>query len=150
MDLKSVGDLIATICIHYPGLKKNCETSDGKLNKNFAEEWLRQIGYLDYDEALRRFDQYLKLPEGNKYAPDVRWFLGMKHNEGQKEETTYTKTANKWHLVFSRADKEQKHGRLFDEEDREYVHDPLYEDGYHYDAYWNICTADGRVIYRRI
>ena len=33
------------------------------------------------------------------------------------------------------------------EEDREYVHDPLYEDGYHYDREGRICTLDGRVAF---
>lgn len=51
--------------------------------------------------------------------------------------------AHKWYLKFMPSDKDHKHGRLYDEEDREYVHSAAYEDGYHYNRAGQICTLDG-------
>lgn len=147
MDLQQIGNLLSKIGIHYPNFKKHCSTEDGKMiSKNFAEEWYRVIGYLDFEEALRKFDQYLKLPEGNKYPPDVKWFLAEKtaHKESK---IFHAPVRGKRHLEFMPWDQQHLHGRMRDEEEREYVHNPTYEDGYHYDRQGNICDLNGNIIW---
>lgn len=146
MDMTSLGNLLGTIAIHYPSFKKHITNEDGKINKHIINEWYRLIGYMDFQEALAKFDQYLKLPEGNKYAPDVKWFLSSKSDK-QEREVFHVQSHHQWHIEFPRQDKQRMHGRVYDEEDREYVHDPLYEDGYHYDREGHICTLDGKVAF---
>lgn len=145
MDLMSVGKLLGTICIHYPAFKNHCMTEDNKINRLVAQEWYRLIGYMDYEEALTKFDQYLKLPEGNKFAPDVKWFLSSKSDKKERE-YFHHRTHHQWHLEFMKSDKEHRHGRLYDEEGREYIVDPLNEDGFYYDGMGRICQS-GKVVF---
>lgn len=132
MDLNSVGKLLATISVHYPSFKKHCDNGEGKISKAFAEEWLRVIGFMDYDEALAKLDQYLKLPEGNKFAPDVKWFLS--HKAEKKEEWVNPE------FNFDRLDHK---GRLIDAEGRMYAFPDKPDELYHYDKNGHIVDSKG-------
>ena len=110
-----------------------------------VKEWHRLIGFLEYEEALERLDLYM-LREDNRKPPMPRDFL--RNKPAQKPEEWRAPISHQWHLEFQAWDKKQMHGRLFDQEGREYVHDPVYEDGYHYDFNGRICAMDGRVVYQ--
>lgn len=145
MDLTSLRTLLGMIAVHYPSFKKHISNDDGGLNSYIINEWHRLIGYMDFDDAVRRFDQYLKLPDGNKYAPDIKWFLSDKGQE--KNETFHAPIKHRWHLEFRRSDTEKRNGRLFDEEGREYIVDPLDESGFYYNERGDICQS-GKVVFR--
>ena len=110
-----------------------------------AQEWLRLIGFLDYEEAVERLDLYM-MQEDSRKPPMPRDFL--RNKPSQKPEEWRAPVEHQWHLEFPGWDRHRKHGRVFDQEGREYVHDPVYEDGYHYDLNGRICAMDGRVVYQ--
>ena len=145
MDLNSVGKLLQTISIHYPSFKKHIQNSEGMLSKAVAEEWMRLIGFMTYEEALKKLDDHL-LGEDSKFAPDVSFFL--KHKVVKREEAFHAPIQHIWHIEFSKGDVERKHGRVYDQDGCEYVHDPMYDEGYHYDDMGRICTKDGRVAFK--
>ena len=139
MSLESLSNLLATISIHYPSFRKHISNEDGTFSKHVLNEWYRLIGYMDYEEALKRFDTYLM--QGNKYAPDISYFAVKR-----KEEPVFqSNQKHVYHLEFRDWDRQRIHGRLYDEEGREYVHNPVYEDGYHYDQMGRICIISGQV-----
>lgn len=145
MNLHEIGNLLEKISVHYPSFRKHISDEYGHMSRNVAEEWMRIIGYLEYNEALDRLDEHMMGPDGGK-APkpmDLR-----KIKPAKKSEEWHAPIEHVWHLEFSKWDVTRMHGRLFDQEDREYVHDPVYEDGYHYDQQGRICTIDGRVVYQ--
>lgn len=136
MDTNGICRLLGIISIHYPKMKEHFINADGKMNKNVVDEWHRCIGYMDYEEALKKFDTYLKMSEGNKFAPDVKFFMSKSSSTAARKEVHYN-TKHKWHL--------DKYGRLFDEEDREYANPALPNERYYYDEMGRICQK-GRVV----
>ncbi len=144
MDYPSVAKLLTKISINYPRFKSEIATPNGtNIRKEVIEEWHRQIGFLDLDEALERLDLYME-DANNKKAPMAMDF--RKYKPRTQSEEWHSPEKHQWHLDFPRWDSARMHGRLYDQEDREYVHDPTYEDGYHYDRQGHICTIDGRVV----
>lgn len=137
MDRQSIGLLLQTITVNYPSFQRNVDP------EAVITEWERVLGLLEYDEAMQRLDEYLIDPDHTK-PPRPHDLLKSRPRQGSPEYFT-PKTTHKWHLEFKGWDKERKHGGLFDEEGREFVHDPAYEDGYHYNRMGQICTIDGRV-----
>ena len=134
MDLNQTGKLLSTIGIHYPLFRKHITDSAGNISKATAEEWMRCIGYLDYDEAVKKFDKYLEQsPDKNSKAPDTSWFKSYKSPEDQAVVRDTTRHQFK-----------VENGRLFDEEFREYGV-PGNENSFYYDANGHICQT-GRVI----
>ena len=144
MDLSSVGKLLSRIAVNYPQFKRHILTENGNIQKIVAEEWERQLGYLDLDEALERLDLYMANEETSRPPRPVDL---KKHKPRMKMDEWHAPIEHKWHLEFTRWDVEQMHGRVYDQEEREYVHDPTYEDGYHYDQMGRICTVDGKVVH---
>lgn len=144
MDLNGVAKLLTRISINYPVFKKQIMDSNGLIQKIVAEEWERQIGFLSLEEALERLDVYMEDPANTKppRAIDLR-----KTTLRKQTDEWHSPEEHQWHLVFMKWDTRRMHGRLFDQEDREYIHDPVYEDGYHYDNQGRICTIDGRVVH---
>lgn len=130
MDLNSVGKLLTTICVHYPSFQKHV-APEGSIIRDYAEEWLRVIGFLDYEEALDLLDDYLALPDGNRYAPDVKWFL---KNKGAKKDKAYFSPGR-------RIDRLDEHGTLMDAEGRLYAFPDRPDEVYHYDS-------NGRIVDR--
>lgn len=140
MDRSQIGKLLGVISIHYPGFK------GGHNPEATAEEWYRIIGYLDYEDALRKLDEYMASDDGRK-PPMAMDFRKSSGSAATAREYFHAETRHQWHLEFMRNDPERTHGRLYDEEGREYVHDPVYEDGYHYDYMGRICTMSGKVVF---
>lgn len=143
--MESIGKLLNTIAINYPRTRNEICNKDGtKIRMDVIREWNRQIGYLDFDEAVERLDLHMLGPDGNK-APKP---IDLKKNKpAPKSEDWHSPEPHQWHLEFMAWDKERIHGRMFDQEGREYVHDPVYEDGYHYDQSGRICMIDGKVVH---
>lgn len=137
MDRTDTMKLLDKIAVHYPSFKVNLAA---------AEEWERLIGYMDLQEALDRLDDYLMQESGNNHAPGIRWFK-RSAPEKKQDEVFHAPIKHTWHLEFLKWDEKRMHGRCYDQDDYEYVHDPTYEDGYHYDQYGRICTIDGRVAF---
>lgn len=109
MDLNSVAKLLSAISVHYPKFRQQISTEDGKIDRSVAEEWYKRIGYLDYEEADKRFEKYLRTSEA-KYPPTISYF--MNYTENKKPQFHYNGHI-KYHVG--------KHGELLDEEDREYI-----------------------------
>lgn len=145
MNLESIGKLLNTIAVNYPRVRSEISNKDGtKIRMDVLQEWQRQIGYLDYEETLARLDNHMSGPNG-AHAPKP---MDLKTAKGKpKDETFHAPIEHQWHLEFMKWDENRMHGRLYDEEEREYVHDPRYEEGYHYDQNGRICTIDGRVVH---
>lgn len=122
MDLNEIGNLLETIAVHYPATLKNITDPDGGLSKRVCEEWLRLIGFLEYDEAISRLDAYLQSDDPRK-PPMAVDFLKTK----PRREPNYFRAPikdRKWKIVK---------GRLFDEEDREYAINPKNELPFYWD-----------------
>ena len=145
MNLSEIGNLLQRISMHYPRFTNQIADANGNMRRDVAEEWMRLIGFLSFQEALDRLDVYMENNETSKppMAMDFR-----RYKPRQKSDEWHSPEPHVWHLEFMAWDKERMHGRLYDQEDREYVHDPVYEDGYHYDKDGRICTIDGKVVYR--
>ena len=145
MNLESIGKLLNTIAVSYPRIRNEIGNKDGtKIRMDVVQEWYRHIGFLEYEEALQRLDEYMLGPDGSKIPKPLDL---KKQRTRRKSEEWHSPDRHIWHLEFPRWDTQKMHGRLFDQEDREYVHDPTYEDGYHYNQQGRICTADGRVVH---
>ena len=145
MNLESIGKLLNAIAINYPRFRNDICNKDGtKIRMEVVREWERKLGYLDLDEALERLDLYMANEETSRPPRPVDL---KKHKPRMKMDEWHAPIEHKWHLEFTRNDPGQMHGRVFDQEDREYVHDPTYEDGYHYDQMGRICTVDGKVVF---
>ena len=121
--LQEIGDLLERIAMHYPTFVKQISDSNG-LRKDVCEEWHRIIGYLEYQELLDRLDAYMDDPD-NRKPPMAVDFKHVKSTT--KSETFHVKIPHIWKI---------ERGRLYDEEDREYVVNPAIELPF----YWN---ADG-------
>lgn len=145
MDRSGTIKLLKTVMVNYPAFRRHIETEAGGISEMVIDEWQRQLGYLEVDEALERLDMYMATEAGSR-APKA---MDLKLTKpGRRDSEIFHDTSpHRWHLEFSKRDPQQLHGRLYDEECREYSHDPLYEDGYHYDASGHICTMDGRVVF---
>ena len=144
MDLREIGNLLEKITIHYPAYTKHISDGSGKMRRDVAEEWHRLIGFLSFKDAMERLDAYMEDPD-NKRPPMAADF--KRYKSKPKDETFHAPIEHQWHLEFMKHDPHCMHGRMYDQEEREYVHDPTYEDGYHYDQEGRICTIDGRVIH---
>lgn len=136
MDLKEIGDLLVKICIHYPTSIKNFTDKEGKLDKRIAEEWQRIIGFLSYEDAIARLDAWME-GDDHKKAPMAIDFKLVKPK--RKDEAFHAPIIHIWRI---------ERGRLFDEEDREYVVDPTNELPF----YWNEdgIACQGKTQYRHI
>lgn len=144
MNLDSIGKLLTKITINYPRFRKDISTQDGsRIRKDVAEEWMRHIGYLSFDEALERLDLYMLGETGNRPPKPI----DLRKCRPTRSEEWHSPEHHSWHLEFTKWDTSQRHGRLYDQEGREYVHDPTYEDGYHYNQEGRICTIDGKVVH---
>lgn len=146
MERSGIKKYLQVIAINYPSYKKHIESENG-IPEMIITEWHRQIGFLDYDEALARLDAWMGSESGSRIPKpaDIKNMCLSRRDS----EVFYDKTPHQWHLEFTKGDKTRMHGRLFDEEGREYSHDPLYADRYHYDKMGRICTIDGRVVCAR-
>lgn len=154
MDQSGIEKLIKIIGVNYPQSRKYFESSDGKsLNDSVVEEWMRQISYLDYDEAVERLDAYMAEPD-NKKPPmpaDLKRMHRTKNEYFYKQldyniiqerpvydehgKQTGVEKFIKWKVI---------NGRLYDEEFREYVFDPKCELPFYYDEGGNICQGTMR------
>ena len=143
MDLNGVSKLLSRISVNYPQFKKQISDGKGMIQRSVAEEWERQIGFLTLEEAMQRFDLYMETEETTRppKPSDLK-----RYKPRQKSEEWHAPISHRWHLEFPRWDQYNRHGRLFDQGGREYVHDPVYEDGYHYDQQGRICTIRGEVV----
>jgi len=144
-NLNEIGDLLEKIAIHYPAFGKQIQAKDGSLRKDVCEEWQRIIGYLSYEDLIERFDRYMEQDDSHK-APLAMDFRKVR-SSAKKEYFHYSDPDRVYHLVFPPGDVEHRRGRVFDEEDREYVHDPTYEGHYHYNKMGQIVTDDGLVAF---
>ena len=144
MDRSGIVKLLKAVSVNYPTFRRHIEADGGGISQAVIDEWDRQIGFLDYDEAMYRLDQHMGGENGMKIPKpaDLKRFRSSNAKEEWHEPIRH-----QWHLGYMRWDKQRMHGRLFDEEGREYVHDPRYEDGYHYDRDGRICTNDGKVVF---
>lgn len=144
MNLSEIGDLLERIAMHYPRFSSQISDVNGNMRKSVAEEWHRLMGFLSFQDALDRLDTYMMNSETTKPPMAVDF---LKFKPAQKSDTWSSPEEHTWHLEFHKNDPQRMHGRLYDQEDREYVHDPCYMDGYHYNAEGRICTIDGRVVH---
>lgn len=119
MDLNSVCRLLTSIAVNYPKFKQQISTDDGKINRAVADEWMKRIGFLDYEEADKRFEKYIMGPDA-KYPPTISYFLTFKPEKARP--------------VFRISDKVRYYvgprGELLDEEGREYGNPHDYETPY--------------------
>lgn len=136
MDIHEIGNLLERIMVHYPTFEKQV-IKDGKLSRAVGEEWHRLIGFLTFDDAVARLDSYL-MSEDNKKPPMATDFL--KHKPKKEVETFHAPISHQWRV---------EKGRLFDEEDREYVVDPTDELPFYYDEEGNICQGKTIRFYHR-
>lgn len=60
MDRTQIGKLLGVVSIHYPSFKTNSDP------ETMIDEWHRIIGFLDYDEAIKRLDAYMEDPANTK------------------------------------------------------------------------------------
>lgn len=107
------------------------------------EEWHRVLGFLSYEEAMQRLDSYLENPDNTR--PPRPHDLKRAQSAQRQYEYFTSRREHQWHLEFPPNDPERMHGRLYSEGGMEFVHDPCYEDGYHYNRLGQICTIDGKV-----
>ena len=136
MDLREIGKLCEKILVHYPGFSKQCLTPDGNMSRSFLEEWHRIIGFLSYEDAIARLDAWME-GDDHKKAPMAVDFKLVKPK--RKDEAFHAPISHIWRI---------ERGRLFDEEDREYVVDPTNELPF----YWNEdgIACQGKTQYRHI
>lgn len=125
MTLDSIGNLLASICVHWPVQKKNYINADtGNVSKTVAEEWYRRIGYLDDEKVEAMFTEYLADENVNKYPPGVGYFLG---HRSQRASSNYIATEARQKVRLRVSPK----GDLIDDEGRTYA-DPDDPDGVWY------------------
>lgn len=129
--------LLSKITVHYPAMDQRWKHDDGKFRKDVVEEWYRLIGFLSYEDAMKKFDQYLRLPDGNRYAPDVKWFLTAHSPSQAREEPRKPGTG------FDRID---RFGNLTDAEGRLYAFSEKPYEKYHYDSSMRIMDSAGRLV----
>lgn len=134
MQLNEIGNLLQKIALHYPRFQQQICDEKGFLRRDVGEEWLRLIGYLDYDEALRRLDAHLE-SEDYKRIPMVTDF--KKALPGEKKGYFVAGTTHQWRVI---------NGELFDEEYRRYANPACPDEPYYYDNYGRICQK-GAVVY---
>lgn len=143
--MESIGKLLKSISVNYPRFRSEICNKDGtSIRPEVLTEWQRHIGFLDYEEALERLDRHMASENGNHIPKpmDLRKAGGTK-----KDDIYHAPIEHRWHLEFSPRDPEHMHGRMYDQNDYEYVHVAGYEDGYHYDRNGRICTLDGKVVH---
>ena len=144
MDRSGITNLLMTVSVNYPQFRRHIDDGHGGVSRIAIEEWHRNLGFLDYNEALTRLDNWMAGPDGSRIPKP----MDLRNTKGaRRDDTFHAPIEHQWHLEFMAWDENHKHGRLYDEEEREYVHDPRYEDGYHYDQNGRICTIDGRVVH---
>ena len=130
MTHSEIGKLLGVISIHYPNHMKNTDL------ESVIKEWHRIIGFLDYDEALARLDAYMEDAE-NKKPPMAIDFKRVKPRKAL--DVFHAPIEHQWKIIK---------GRLYDEEDREYVVDPTCELPFYYDEEGNICQGN-RLLFHR-
>lgn len=135
MDLRSIGKLLQSICVNYPTFKKDAVAENGNIRQSYADEWLKRIGFMDYEEADAILEDWL-MGENSKFAPKPSDFLKSKEARDFKPEKKNYVQDNSQH-TFHIGD----HGELLDEEEREYG--GVDENGeayiYHYNKEGRIC-----------
>lgn len=136
MDLKETGKLCEKILVHYPSFAKQCLTPDGNMSRSFLEEWNRIIGFLSYEDAIERLDAWME-GDDHKKAPMAVDFKLTKPRH--KDDAFHAPISHIWRI---------ERGRLFDEEDREYVVDPTVELPFYWDE--NGYACQGKIQYRHI
>ena len=141
MDLIGITELLTKIGIHYPSFRKSIATKDGLISKAAAEEWHRVIGFLDLKDALSMFDTYLKLEEGNKFAPTISWFLQSKQKRPDFKVDLPRHELRVEYVEF--AGKKICTGALIDEDGRPYAFASEPNELYHTDAVGRIINRKG-------
>lgn len=135
MDMTGVSHLLSTIAIHYPAFRQHISDKSGKLHPAVVKEWYRLLGWMEEEDALRRFDDYLAQPEGNRFSPDIKWFIkGRRPTAAREEQSKHN---------YDRLDKA---GRLMDAEGRLYAFPDRPDELYHYDNYGRIVDSCGRLV----
>ncbi len=146
MDISDIKILLQKICVTYPSYEKNCFEEDGKLKKSVGDEWYRCIGFMDLDECMKLYDEYLAMKDGNRYAPDLRYFRskGKTTREIEKKMWNAPQFHHRWYVVK---------GRWYDENICEYDIEPYTcGDRYRVDEYHQLyrglrpITVNGRAV----
>lgn len=142
MDHSGIKQFLQTISVHYPQFRKHIDDGNGAIPKIVIEEWHRVIGFLDYDEAVARLDQYMASEDGNRQPKpmDLRRAGGSR-----KGDVFHAPIRHDWHLEFQESDKEHQNGRLYNQHEYEYVFDPENTDPFYYDKDGHICQS-GKVV----
>lgn len=136
MDTNGIINLLGTISVHYPSIKKNILNEDGKVSKFVVNEWHRCIGFMEYEEAVEKLDAYLLQADGNRFAPTIADFLKKEPKRVQEFEPGNNK--HKWFV--------DKHGHLYDEHGYEYG-DPICSGNYYIDEQGRVCQI-GQIIHQ--
>jgi len=139
MDMTGICDLLQTIAVHYPSFRQHITDKSGKLHAPVAQEWYRMLGWMDTDDALRRFDEYMAQPDGNRFAPDVKWFLQQKNQILQRK-------SSEWQNPQYNFDRLDRHGRLTDAEGRLYAFPDRPDELYHYDTAGRILDSKNNLV----
>ena len=81
MDKQQIKDLLIQIKVFYPRFE-SVEKDGGRYAVMSAtvDSWHRQIGYMEYEEALGILDRYMESDQGNKTPTASLWKRG-----GRKE-----------------------------------------------------------------
>lgn len=140
MNLGEIAQLLDSISVHYPSFRKSIETTDGRISETHLKEWYRRIGFMDYEDADAKLTRYLSLPDGNKFPPNVSWFLNNKAPTEAKQKTFVGHDPDRKFKIEKRGYRY----RLFDEEGREYG-TPGDESDFYYDNMGRICQS-GKVV----
>ena len=128
MDINEIKELLSKISITFPTVSKHYFEPDGKLKRNVGDEWYRCIGFMDFYKCMKLYDEYLMLPDGNHYAPDLKFFMnrGKKEREIKKNFWKAPQFQHRWYVI---------HGRWYDENLCEYDLPPYTaEEPYRVDA----------------
>ena len=134
MNLNEIGNLLQKISLHYPRFAAQIRDDKGYLRRDVGEEWLRIIGFLDYEEALKRLDDHLN-SDDYKRIPMAMDF--KKSRPSDRQEVFHAQTQHTWHI---------ENGQLMDEEYRIYANPQCPDEPYYYDNYGRICQK-GAVVY---
>lgn len=128
MTTNEIRSLLEKIQVHYRGFE---------ITAAVIDEWYRLIGFLGYQEAINKLDDYLLMEDGNRNAPRIQWFRKSKIAKQQEEE--YVSKA-----YFDRLD---SRGRLTDAEGRMYAFPDKPDEIYHINSSGRICNSKGEVVF---
>lgn len=141
MDLHETGNLLAKIAIHYPRFETQISDGEGNMRRDVAEEWQRLIGFLSFDEALKKLDTWLVLPdERRKSPPDTTWFVKAARSSTARE---HFSAGAGFDRIDALGNLSNEAGMIFAFPDP----DRIYEK-YHYDGMGRILDSKGRLVRR--